>query len=1194
MRLFTWQRLIIAIVLLALSAAVWWLGPEINIFGHDWLDPAYTRLLVILLLFLLWGLWEGYRLWRRQRARERLLSRMTEGEAPLSRVRAQEDIDALRQTFESAIAALTAASNISYRDRRRMLYEQPWYLVVGAPQSGKTALLRQSELSFPLAERMGLDFSDEGRGTPLPRILFADQGVLVDTPGGLATHSGSDEEKASLWRALVELLMEYRFRQPINGIIVTLSIEDLLTEDEEALERQARALRDRLRELVSWTGIQLPFYVVLTKMDRLAGFVEAFQDLDDEERQQVWGSTFTPAKRRRDALADPRQELQGLAERLAAWLNGRMDRMPSGPETANALAFPQMLLKIQERSSAFVELLSRSDRFTKLPELRGVYLTSARQDDQRLDPLAQLLARRGARAFSRTDPPARERSYFISKLMRNVIFREANLTATAPAYRRSKYLRYGLGFACLLLVLGVGGLLNEVYTASHREVLEINAELTAYEAARENLPPIVQTSDLLAPLGELKATVRESETDQIIPPLFEVDITPRRSIRQAATQAYHRYLLADFLPTIRDTIGEGLQTAVSNNAAPGTVRRLLETYLMLGRPNRFERGRFETWTEQQWQVLYPLDASTRDRLTLYSRDLAAIMPVALPLNPALVRQARGYLLDVPRATDVYDRLKALAAKSSSVPPIDLSRQLGVGGLSVLSIKGKAQVPGLYTRDGFYKLFLQATPQLISSDLRNDWIFDGARTDLSQDSMRAILDEVADAYTADYIASWEAALASIHLRTFSTLDTAVATAETLGSNDSPLVTLFRLVRRNTDLAAPQIGAAGDGDGGDAADGTASAAGLASGAAGAVAGLTSTLALDQDFAVAALTSVTGDGWPGTTIGEHFAAYRDILEGGGASTSPLSQALDGFAAAYGELNGIAGAPAPGEAAMKFTKARFEGNRGDAISALGVAAVGQPEPLRGIMRSLVSGSWSIILAETRGYLNEQWRRDVLSSCTSMIADRYPVYADGFFPVPLEDFGAFFSQGGILDSFITSYLEPFIVRSGPRWEPLQAGGLSLGLTPSSLASLQAGTWIGQAFFNAGGTQPVLKFTITPESLDANAIRVDLELAGEDIVYRHGPLRPRSVTWPGQDSQGIVRVVITDLKGRSESLEQTGPWALFRLFDEQGLRPTSAPDRYYLDVTLANGKASFLVQASSVSNPFDFAKLRTFRCPSTL
>ncbi len=53
----------------------------------------------------------------------------------------------LRQRFEGAVDTLK-------RSRRKglaSLYELPWYIVIGPPGSGKTTVLVNSGLSFPLA-----------------------------------------------------------------------------------------------------------------------------------------------------------------------------------------------------------------------------------------------------------------------------------------------------------------------------------------------------------------------------------------------------------------------------------------------------------------------------------------------------------------------------------------------------------------------------------------------------------------------------------------------------------------------------------------------------------------------------------------------------------------------------------------------------------------------------------------------------------------------------------------------------------------------------------------------------------------------------------------------------------------------------------------------------------------------------------
>jgi type VI secretion system protein ImpL len=39
-------------------------------------------------------------------------------------------------------------------------------------------------------------------------------------------------------------------------------------------------------------GIRFPIYVLFTKADLIAGFIEFFNDLGQEERAQVWGMTL--------------------------------------------------------------------------------------------------------------------------------------------------------------------------------------------------------------------------------------------------------------------------------------------------------------------------------------------------------------------------------------------------------------------------------------------------------------------------------------------------------------------------------------------------------------------------------------------------------------------------------------------------------------------------------------------------------------------------------------------------------------------------------------------------------------------------------------------------------------------------------------------------------------------------------------
>ena len=87
-------------------------------------------------------------------------------------------------------------------------------------------------------------------------------------------------------------------------------------------ERHASEIRQRLQELHQSLGIRFPVYVLFTKCDLFAGFVEFFGDLNREQLAQVWGVTFpvTEDPASSTAIADFAGEFDALEKRL----NGRI------------------------------------------------------------------------------------------------------------------------------------------------------------------------------------------------------------------------------------------------------------------------------------------------------------------------------------------------------------------------------------------------------------------------------------------------------------------------------------------------------------------------------------------------------------------------------------------------------------------------------------------------------------------------------------------------------------------------------------------------------------------------------------------------------------------------------------------------------------------------------------------------------
>ena len=253
-------------------------------------------------------------------------------QAPKEKEQPSAEAAKLRERFEEAVATLT-------KERRagHSLYDLPWYVFIGAPGSGKTTALINSGLKFPLEQRVGKGAVRGVGGTRNCDWWFTDEAVFLDTAGRYTTQDSDATSDSEGWKEFLALLTKYRKRRPVNGIVLTVSAQDLMTLGESGREANVEAARRRLVELSNELRIQLPVYVMVTKCDMVAGFTEYFDDLTQEGRAQVWGVTF-PYEQTLDgsaprAFPDGVRRADGAAERRAcsrAWkLNAGLAAAPA-------------------------------------------------------------------------------------------------------------------------------------------------------------------------------------------------------------------------------------------------------------------------------------------------------------------------------------------------------------------------------------------------------------------------------------------------------------------------------------------------------------------------------------------------------------------------------------------------------------------------------------------------------------------------------------------------------------------------------------------------------------------------------------------------------------------------------------------------------------------------------------------------
>ena len=223
--------------------------------------------------------------------------------------------------------------------------------------------------------------------------------MLIDTAGRYTTQDSDAGADAKSWEGFLDMLSENRPRQPINGVLVCISIEDLMTLNPGELDTHANAIRRRLDELHKKLKISFPVYVMVTKMDLVAGFMEFFGDLSPDQGDMVWGMTFQPKKQNDNMVTQFGAEFDELMRALTDQMTDRMQQVPDPRARSRIFAFPSQIASLKGTINDFLTKVFEPSRYRVDVALRGVYFTSGTQEGNPIDRILGSLSRNfGAQA----------------------------------------------------------------------------------------------------------------------------------------------------------------------------------------------------------------------------------------------------------------------------------------------------------------------------------------------------------------------------------------------------------------------------------------------------------------------------------------------------------------------------------------------------------------------------------------------------------------------------------------------------------------------------------------------------------------------------------------------------------------------------------------------------------------------------
>jgi type VI secretion system protein ImpL len=1176
------KALIQLLGILALSALIWYAGPLVAFAGRAPLVPEFNRLLAILAIVLIWTVYVLLSQARAKKTDQQLVAELSAppvdpGKAAIAEAQEAEVSD-LRQKFEEALFKIKEVRSKARRDKR-YLYEFPWYIIIGAPGSGKTTALVNSGLKFPLLDRPGKKSVQGIGGTRNCDWFFSEEALFLDTAGRYTTQDSQQAVDAAAWKGFLDLIKKYRPRQPINGVLVTMSMSDLLQIGEDERSQHASEIRKRIQELYKILSIRFPIYMVFTKCDLVAGFNDFFADLSSEERNQVWGETFPgrDTESSEDLIARFVTGFEALLQRLTQRTFSRIQEENDIQRRGLILDFPQQLALLKPAMMNFLYDVFSKSRFDTEPLLRGIYFTSGTQEGTPIDRVLGRLAE--AYGFDRQHQPVwsgRGKAYFISRLLKEVVMPEAELAGVDPGVeRRRRWLQWAAYGGLLSLSLGVCGLWSVSYMRNTLAIEKVREQVELYQNVRKELSGRDKGERLL--LARLNVLQKANDIYTGSSWWMRFGLYQGEKLQSEIQRVYSQLLKNDFLPLVKMRLEQRLRERYQTGKADDTqvLYELLKVYLMFENPSKMDPKLAGEYIQMDWEQNFFREPQIQAELKVHSYHLLSEPLEPIALNRPLITDVRRKLNAIPLALQIFAHLKSEALPDHS-SDFRLSDTLGRYGDQVFTtVDGQAiqtlVIPGLYTHRGYTTFFKMEGLRFVKQALEQNWVLENPAADQASDLNR-LYDDLQKLYFAEYERMWRNLLNNLKVKKAQGIHQTVQILDLLSAPDTPLRPLLEAVNKNTSLATDP-----------AAELTAAKQPVKEGTIEKAPTRLSQKPQEDSGSFALLE-----------MERHFKELNSLIRGTEKSPPPFDNVLRSLADLRDVMMQIGNAAKSEEQALKMARERMSGaGASDAMKRAQIEFGRLPEPLKGWFQPLTSFGWKLTLDTAKSELNSIWKTEVLAPYRAGLDQRYPLFSNSRNDTTMADFCRFFAPNGILDKYFQNHLKPFVDTSRSQWRQVSMDDQGMSLSAEVLRQFQYAAKIRETFFAGGGATPSVEFELKPLFLDENIDTFRLSIEGQTTLYRHGPPRASKFKWPGPQTDLGVRLTFQTLDGREINQFEEGPWALLRLLDKAVFERTSLPDRFLVTFQQDKFKARFELRANSVDNPFKLMELQSFRCPGS-
>ncbi|MFC6168346.1 type VI secretion system membrane subunit TssM [Acinetobacter terrestris] len=1174
---YVWQYLTHPKAIIALSFLVA-LVSSYNIIPRNIFWALVTAYILALIGYGIYWLIQKYRHARQGQVLAETIQNDTQAE--YGKQKDKDELQLINQQMKESIQ-LICKSKLGDKKGNAALYELPWYMVIGNPAAGKSSAIYHSGLKFPFEASHQKMLSSSLSGTRNCDWFFSTEGVLLDTAGRYSVYA----EDHSEWLGFLGLLKKSRSKAPINGLIVIVSIAELVSQSPEKSIKLAKNLRARIQDLTERLEILAPVYLVFSKMDLIAGFTEFFECYEVNEFDQVWGATLKyDPNSANNAVELFEQHYSVLYDGLKGLSTTHLSRRHSQNISPSVMTFPLEFKSLKPVLKTFIETLFEENPYQFKPVFRGFYFTSALQEGRVESPMTEQLAQDfnlfkspNSESGIPTNLTAKNHGYFLKGLFSDVILKDKNLVKQHinPGRKKQRYLAF---IAALLGVSIILSLWVWSYRNNQQLIADVQADLDkVMQLEKQSGQELFTQLNALLILQERMQQLDQFEQDQPIQLGFglyqgnelrdKLKVEYLKGVKQIVLQPTQQNII-QYLQRVKSNqttlktnhvnveikqVAKNQQYLEPSETNPQDAYNALKAYLMMSNAQYMDASHLSDQVTRFWRSWLDSNRGQMPRgemiqkaeqILSYSMTLTneQKFPI-LESDTLLVDQTRQVLLSVirgmPARDRVYNEIKMRAAVR--YPTVTMKQLVGENNQN--TVLGSYALPGIFTYKAWSDYVEKAIDEAANRPTDSkDWVLNSTQSDdlTFSGSPDQIRKQLTALYKQEYIAEWRKFLNGIHYAKTNNFKQQAKNIEILGEpENSPLRFMITHIARETSWDNPVVQAE-----------------LAAPQTGFMAWFKAKVLSNHEAKVAQQTSNHAQG----VISKEFQMFYQMLRkrDDQQNKSLFDEYMQSLAQVRSKFNDLKSAGDIGPSAMTIVKQTINDQNSvfnsaqkiiDEKMSVGLNELDQ-QVLQKLLMSPLTQSFDSLLIPAQDEINKLWMLQANQPFTANLSQKYPFNSSASLQATSHEINQILGENGSIARFVKDNLDPLVIRRGYTLTSKTWKDLGLSLNPEFVMNFQS--YVAPSHGMATGelnqtTAPAAtnqsNFQFYPlENTQLFSYTIDID--GQRMVYENGIQQWVNFVWPNPGSIPGARITVLDLEGQTHTIfDEPGEYGINRLID---------------------------------------------------